>query len=56
LVVGKITETYISDGYLTDGRADPEKINPLVYAPDVRKYQRLGEYVGRAFHIGKEEP
>ena len=42
LVVGEIIETYISEDCLTDGKADPVKIDPLIYAPGTLKYHRLG--------------
>ena len=55
LVVGEIVETHISKGSMTDGKADPKKIDPLVYTPAAQEYRRLGEVVGRAFHMGKEQ-
>lgn len=56
LVVGEIMETYINKDCLTDGKADAEKIDPLVYSSGTTQYQRLGEVIGKAFHIGKEKP
>jgi len=53
LVVGEIIETYISEDCLTDGKADPVKIDPLIYTPGTMKYHRLGEAIGPAFKIGK---
>jgi len=55
LFVGEIIETYISENCLTDGKADPEKIDPLIYTPAVQQYQRLGEVIAKAFYIGKDE-
>jgi flavin reductase (DIM6/NTAB) family NADH-FMN oxidoreductase RutF len=55
LVVGEIIETYISNSCLSKGKPDPEKIDPLIYTPDAQRYQRLGEVIGRAFHMGKEK-
>ena len=55
LVVGEIVETYISESCLTDGKADPEKIDPLVYTPGVRKYQRLGDVIAKAYDVGKDK-
>jgi len=53
LVVGEIIETYLSEDCLTDGKADPRKIDPLIYIPGTMKYHRLGEAIGSAFKIGK---
>jgi flavin reductase (DIM6/NTAB) family NADH-FMN oxidoreductase RutF len=55
LIIGEINETYINDNCLTNGNADAEKINPLVYSTGKAQYQRLGDVIGRAFHIGKEQ-
>jgi flavin reductase (DIM6/NTAB) family NADH-FMN oxidoreductase RutF len=54
LFVGEIAETYVNEDCLTDGQADPAKIDPLVYATGVQQYRRLGEIVGQAFEVGKK--
>jgi len=54
LVVGEIFETYVNEDCLTDEKPDPEKIDPLIYTTGVTQYQRLGETIGKAFHLGKD--
>ena len=54
LVVGEIIETFITEGYLVDGKGDPEKIDPLIFITGTRKYHRLGQEIAPAFKIGKE--
>lgn len=54
LYIGEIVETHISEHCLTDGKADPKKIDPLIYTTAVQQYQRLGEFVAKAFEVGKE--
>ena len=54
LFVGEIIETYIKEDCLTDEKADPTKIDPLIYTPITMQYQRLGEIVGRAWKVGKK--
>lgn len=54
-VIGEIVETYIYENCLTKGKADPAKINPLIYAPGTMQYHCLGEAIARAFHVGEEE-
>ena len=54
LVVGEIKETFIAEGCLTDGKADAQKIDPLVFTPGTRIYYRLGEQIAPAFRVGKE--
>jgi hypothetical protein len=40
---------------MTDEKADPVKIDPLIYTTGVMQYQRLGEVVGRAWKVGKKK-
>ena len=54
LIVGEIVETYISDDCLTDGKPDPQKIDPLVFIPKARKYHRVGEFIGPSHKLGKD--
>jgi len=55
LFIGEIMETYIDSDCMTAERADPVKIDPLIYTTGVRQYQRLGEFVGKAWEIGKKK-
>ncbi len=52
LIVGKIIETHVSEDCLTNGRPDPAKVNPFLFAG--WGYYRIGEYLGKAFHCGIE--
>jgi flavin reductase (DIM6/NTAB) family NADH-FMN oxidoreductase RutF len=54
LFIGEIVETYVNEDCLTDGQADPAKIDPLIYSTAARQYQRLGAVVGRAWEVGKK--
>ena len=54
LVIGEIVDTYVNADCLTDEKPDPGKIDPLIYTHGVGHYQRLGEVVGKAFHMGKD--
>jgi len=54
LLVGEIFETYINEDCLTNEKPDPAKIDPLIYTTGVMEYQRLGEVIGKAFHMGKD--
>jgi flavin reductase (DIM6/NTAB) family NADH-FMN oxidoreductase RutF len=52
LVVGKVTETYISEDCLTDGKPDMDKVKPFIFGP--MKYYTVGEAFADAFKIGWE--
>ena len=52
--IGEIVGVYIDDQYLTGGRPDLRKIDPLLFEGSVGDYWRLGEHVARAFEIGKK--
>ena len=36
------------------GKADIAKIRPIVFSPDVARYHSIGEFVAKAFEIGKK--
>jgi flavin reductase (DIM6/NTAB) family NADH-FMN oxidoreductase RutF len=52
LIVGRIVETHVSEDCLVDGRPDPAKVNPFLFAG--RGYYGIGEYLGDAFRCGIE--
>jgi len=52
--VGEIVDVKADEQVLDDaGIPDMAKVRPLVFAPESRAYYSLGEYLGRAFSIGK---
>ena len=55
LFIGEILDTYIDDEHMTAEKVDPAKIDPLIYTTGARQYQRLGEIVGKAWHMGKKK-
>ena len=53
--VGEILDVKIDGSMLTDeGEADIEKIRPIVFSPEVRRYHSIGKLIGKAFEIGKQ--
>ena len=55
LYVGLIDEVHISSDCLTEGKLDPDKMNPLLFLGDpVRQYYTVGEFQGKGFSIGLE--
>ena len=55
LVIGRIEETYVSAGCLTNGKPDVAKIRPLIYVTSpASRYQELGNTIAKAFRVGKE--
>lgn len=53
LFVGEIVATYAEDRFLTDGLPDIKKMNPFVFSMHDDTYWRVGEYLGKAFSIGR---
>ena len=52
--IGEILDVRIEETVLTDnGRADMEKVRPFAFNPDLRKYYRIGNYIGDAYVIGR---
>jgi flavin reductase (DIM6/NTAB) family NADH-FMN oxidoreductase RutF len=55
LVIGEVMETHVSEDCLTEGKPDPEKIDPFIFIGYPKgSYYRLGEFLADAFSIGKE--
>jgi len=52
LIVGRIVESHVSEECLTDGRPDPAKVNPILFAGF--GYYTVGQLIGKAFDCGKE--
>jgi flavin reductase (DIM6/NTAB) family NADH-FMN oxidoreductase RutF len=55
LIIGEIVETYINEDCLTNGKADGEKIDPLIYLTSTLRYHRLGDFIAKAFSIGRDQ-
>jgi flavin reductase (DIM6/NTAB) family NADH-FMN oxidoreductase RutF len=53
IFIGEIVAAYAEERYLTDGRPDVKKINPMVFSLHDNNYWKVGELVGRAWSIGK---
>jgi flavin reductase (DIM6/NTAB) family NADH-FMN oxidoreductase RutF len=50
LIVGRIVESFASEQCLTDGRPDPAKVDPFVFAGF--GYYSIGHHLGNAFRCG----
>jgi len=54
-LIGEIMDVKVDENMLDkDGLPDIHKINPVIYAPEMQGYYSVGEFLGRAFAIGKE--
>lgn len=54
IIIGEIIETYTEDKYLTGGLPDVEKMRPVVFSMFDNRYFSIGEYLGQAWHLGKD--
>jgi flavin reductase (DIM6/NTAB) family NADH-FMN oxidoreductase RutF len=53
--IGEIMDVKVDPAALgNDGFPDIEKVKPIIYAPGRGTYHSVGEYLGKAFSIGKE--
>ncbi len=52
LHIGEIMEIHADKACVTDGRPDPVKSNPMVYAQ--ASYWGIGKHIGKAFFAGKQ--
>lgn len=54
--VGYIMDVKVDESALTkEGLVDIKKVNPFVFAADTQGYYSIGDYVGKAFSIGKPQ-
>lgn len=52
--IGEILDIKADEAMLMENMLpDIEKVKPILYAPEHRKYYGLGEFLGKAFSIGK---
>ena len=53
--VGEIVDVKVDESCMgKDGMPDVEKISPISFAPETQAYFGWGEYLGKAFSVGKE--
>jgi flavin reductase (DIM6/NTAB) family NADH-FMN oxidoreductase RutF len=53
--VGEIIDVKVDEGVLgEDGLPDLNRLKPILFAPENRAYHVIGEYLGKAFSIGRE--
>ena len=53
LYIGEIIASYTEEKYLTEGKPDIKKLNPLLLTMPDNRYWTVGEYAGDAWSIGK---
>lgn len=52
--VGEVMDVKVDPSILkADGTVDIKKIKPLVFAPDSQSYYGVGDFVGKAFSVGR---
>ncbi|MGO9612338.1 MAG: flavin reductase family protein [Dissulfurispiraceae bacterium] len=53
--IGEILDVKADESVLSEkGVPDIEKVRPIVFSPEVRRYHKVGDYLGDAFSIGKD--
>ena len=53
--IGEIMDVKVDESVLNDdGLPDILKVDPVIYATENRAYHRIGNYLGKAFSIGKD--
>ena len=54
LFIGEIVGAYTEDRYITEGRPDVRKMNPMVLTMPDNNYWAIGEHVAKAYSVGKK--
>lgn len=53
--IGEVLDVKADESVLGEkGLPEIEKVRPIVFAPEIRAYHGIGNYLGRAFSIGKK--
>ena len=52
LLIGGIVNVSADEAILSDGKIDPEKLDPICFDPVHHTYRRMGEIAGKAFSDG----
>ena len=53
-VIGEVKGTFISEEFLTNGKPDVARMKPMIFNLETSEYATFGEFVARAFHVGRE--
>ncbi len=54
LFMGVIMGAYCAEEFMTDGKPDIRKIDPVVLSMPDNSYWGIGEFVAKAWNVGKE--
>ena len=52
--VGEIVGVYIEKEYLVNDKPDVKSMDPLLYEDGLGNYWKIGEFIAKAFTIGRE--
>lgn len=52
--IGEILDIKVDDDIVKDDNPLVEQIKPLIYSPDNLSYYGVGEYIAKAFSVGKD--
>lgn len=52
--IGEIMDVKVDESLLDGKVPDIDKVKPILFAPENRAYHGIGEYLGKAFSIGRE--
>jgi flavin reductase (DIM6/NTAB) family NADH-FMN oxidoreductase RutF len=53
--IGEILDVKVDESVLSEeGLPEIKKVKPFLYVPESRSYYGIGEYLGKAFSLGKE--
>lgn len=54
-LIGEVLDVKADESVLNEkGLPDIEKVQPMLYAPVIRQYYSIGDYLGKGYSIGKE--
>jgi len=54
LILGRVVAGYSEARYITDGKPDIKKINPIILTMPDNNYWSIGEHMGNAWEVGRK--
>jgi len=55
IFIGRIKETYCDEEYMTNGKVDLKKVNPLLFSFHDASYWSIGEHIAKSWSVGRKE-
>ncbi|MFX1394557.1 MAG: flavin reductase family protein [Promethearchaeota archaeon] len=53
-IIGEIVQTYVNEEYISKGKPDIQKIQPIVFSGFEANYMKVGDVLAKAYKVGRD--